>query len=51
MSVTDVLSIQLYTLRSLNDLDRILDTVADAGYRQVETVNPIWMIPRPPGPS
>ena len=28
MSVTDILSIQLYTLRSLEDLDRILDTVA-----------------------
>ncbi len=38
MSVTDILSIQLYTLRSLEDLDRILDTVADAGYRYVETV-------------
>jgi sugar phosphate isomerase/epimerase len=38
MAIQDVLSIQLYTLRSLNDLDRILDTVAAAGYRQVETV-------------
>ena len=38
MSVTDTLSIQLYTLRSLENLDRILDTVADAGYRHVETV-------------
>ena len=38
MSIADVLSIQLYTLRSLNDLDRILDAVADAGYRHVETV-------------
>ena len=38
MSVTDSLSIQLYTLRSLDDLDRILDTVAEAGYRHVETV-------------
>ena len=38
MSVTDVLSIQLYTLRSLDDLDRILDVVANAGYRWVETV-------------
>jgi sugar phosphate isomerase/epimerase len=38
MSVTDILSIQLYTLRSLEDLDLILDTVADAGYRNVETV-------------
>ena len=38
MSVTDRLSIQLYTLRTLEDLDLILDTVADAGYRYVETV-------------
>jgi hypothetical protein len=39
MSIADVLSIQLYTMRSLGDLDRILDAVADAGYRHVETVN------------
>ena len=38
MAIQDVLSIQLYTLRSLNDLDRILDAVAEAGYRHVETV-------------
>ena len=38
MSVTDTLSIQLYTLRSLEDLDRMLDVVAGAGYRYVETV-------------
>ena len=38
MSVTDILSIQLYTMRSLGDLDRILDAVAEAGYRHVETV-------------
>jgi sugar phosphate isomerase/epimerase len=38
MSITDVLSIQLYTMRSLGDLDRILDAVAEAGYRRVETV-------------
>lgn len=38
MSITDNLSIQLYTLRSLEDVDRILDTVAGAGYRYVETV-------------
>src|SRR4051794_30954684 len=38
MSVTDHLSIQLYTLRSLDHLDRILDTVAEAGYGHVETV-------------
>jgi sugar phosphate isomerase/epimerase len=38
MNTTDVLSIQLYTLRSLGDLDRILDAAARAGYRHVETV-------------
>jgi sugar phosphate isomerase/epimerase len=38
MSIADVLSIQLYTMRALGDLDRILDAVAEAGYRQVETV-------------
>ena len=38
MSVTDRLSIHLYTLRTLEDVDRILDTVAEAGYRYVETV-------------
>jgi sugar phosphate isomerase/epimerase len=38
MSIADVLSIQLYTMRSLGDLDRILDAVAEAGYRHVETV-------------
>ena len=36
--MTDTLSIQLYTLRSLNDLDAILDTVAAAGYRNVEGI-------------
>jgi sugar phosphate isomerase/epimerase len=39
MSIANVLSIQLYTMRSLGDIDRILDAVAEAGYRQVETVN------------
>jgi sugar phosphate isomerase/epimerase len=38
MSVADRLSIQLYTLRTLENLDRILDVVAEAGYRYVETV-------------
>jgi len=38
MPVADVLSIQLYTLRSMNDLDAILDAVAAAGYRFVEGV-------------
>ena len=33
MSVTSRLSIQLYTLRAMEDVDRILDTVAEAGYR------------------
>ena len=37
-TTTDVLSIQLYTLRSLGDLDRILDAAAEAGFRHVETV-------------
>ena len=35
---TDILSIQLYTLRSLGELDRVLDTVKQAGYGHVETV-------------
>ena len=38
MDNTDILSIQLYTLRSLGELDRVLDTVKQAGYRHVETV-------------
>ncbi len=38
MSVHDHLSIQLYTLRSIDTIDRMLDTVAEAGYRNVETV-------------
>jgi sugar phosphate isomerase/epimerase len=38
MSNADVLAIQLYTMRSLGDLDRILDAVAQAGYRRVETL-------------
>src|SRR5271166_4218777 len=38
MGNTDILSIQLYTLRSLGELDRVLDTVKQAGYRHVETV-------------
>ena len=38
MSIADVLSIQLYTLRSLPDLPAILDAVAEAGYRHVETI-------------
>jgi sugar phosphate isomerase/epimerase len=36
--IADILSIQLYTLRSLNDLDTILDIVAAAGFRNVEGV-------------
>jgi sugar phosphate isomerase/epimerase len=36
--VADILSIQLYTLRSLNDLDTILDSVAGAGFRKVEGI-------------
>jgi sugar phosphate isomerase/epimerase len=38
MNNTDILSIQLYTLRSLGELDRVLDTVKQAGYGYVETV-------------
>jgi sugar phosphate isomerase/epimerase len=38
MPVTDNLSIQLYTLRAMNDLDAILDAVKAAGYRFVEGV-------------
>jgi sugar phosphate isomerase/epimerase len=38
MGIANVLSIQLYTMRSQGDLDRILDAVAEAGYRHVETV-------------
>src|SRR4051794_34797110 len=38
MPATDVLAIQLYSLRSLDDLDRVLDTAAAAGFRSVEGV-------------
>jgi sugar phosphate isomerase/epimerase len=38
MRNTDILSIQLYTLRSLGDLDSILDAVKQAGYLHVETI-------------
>src|SRR3974390_1737982 len=38
MDNTDILSIQLYTLRSLGELDRVLDAVKQAGYVHVETV-------------
>jgi len=38
MDNINILSIQLYTLRSLGELDRVLDTVKQAGYRNVETV-------------
>jgi sugar phosphate isomerase/epimerase len=38
MRNTDILSIQLYTLRSLGELDRVLDVVKQAGYGHVETV-------------
>jgi sugar phosphate isomerase/epimerase len=38
MAASDVLSIQLYTLRSSNDLDRVLDTVRAAGFRYAEGV-------------
>jgi sugar phosphate isomerase/epimerase len=38
MDNIDILSIQLYTLRSLGELDSVLDTVKQAGYCNVETV-------------
>ena len=38
MPATDVLAIQLYSLRSLDDLDQVLDTAAAAGFRYVEGV-------------
>ena len=38
MADTSTLSVQLYSLRSLGDLDRILDAVSVAGYRYVETI-------------
>ncbi len=38
MPIADILSIQLYTLRLLNDLDTILDIVAGAGFRNVEGI-------------
>jgi sugar phosphate isomerase/epimerase len=38
MSNADLISIQLYSLRSLGDADRILDIVAEAGYSHVETL-------------
>lgn len=38
MADTSTLSVQLYSLRALGDLDRILDAVATAGYRCVETI-------------
>lgn len=36
MTTANVLSVQLYTLRNLDDVDQILDVVAKAGYRHVE---------------
>ena len=38
MRNTDILSIQLYTWRSLGELDRVLDAVKQAGYGHVETI-------------
>ncbi len=38
MSGADAISIQLHSLRALGDADRILDAVAAAGYRYVETL-------------
>ena len=36
--MSDLISIQLYTLRNLGDTDLILDTVAAAGYKNVEGI-------------
>lgn len=36
--MSDLISIQLYTLRNLGDVDLILDTVAAAGYKNVEGI-------------
>ena len=36
--MSDIISIQLYTLRTLGDIDLILDTVVDAGYKNVEGI-------------
>jgi sugar phosphate isomerase/epimerase len=38
MQPADVLSIQLYTLRSLGNVDHVLDAAQDAGFRHVEMV-------------
>lgn len=38
MKNDDVLSIQLYTLRDLGDVDRVLDAAAAAGFRHVEMI-------------
>ncbi|HET7882297.1 MAG TPA: sugar phosphate isomerase/epimerase [Acetobacteraceae bacterium] len=38
MPLTDILSIQLYSLRGMHDLDAMLDTVKAAGYRYVEGI-------------
>ena len=38
MSPIEVISIQLYTLRAMGDVDRELDTAQAAGFRHVETV-------------
>ena len=38
MSITDVLSIQLYTLRDLGSVDHVLDAAARAGFRHVEMI-------------
>jgi len=38
MNPIDAISIQLYTLRAMGDMDRELDTAQTAGFRHVETV-------------
>lgn len=46
MSVQDVLSIQLYTLRNLGSLDAVLDATASAGYTYVEMIGAHLANPR-----
>jgi hypothetical protein len=38
MNNADILSIQLYTLRSLGELDFVLDAVKEASYSHVEAI-------------
>ncbi len=38
MAISDILSIQLYSLRSLGDVESVLDAAADAGFTNVELI-------------